>query len=156
MTCFFIATIKLFVVLLIVLYLPSSMAAGSAVLRISCDGDDVGAEITINGSFRGECPVDIKVVPGKILLRVAKKPDKYSVRVFQQELLIADDTAKRIDVQLATEFTKLGIERQIKREADLKESKQREMEQREAEQRELARQKEEVLVKQVAEKKLQC
>jgi hypothetical protein len=43
----------------VILFLSAdATAAGS--LRIACEGADVGAEVYVNGKFRGECPIDIQ------------------------------------------------------------------------------------------------
>lgn len=44
--------------LLLLLASSSGYAAGS-MLRITCEGEDVGAEVLVNGKFRGECPIDL-------------------------------------------------------------------------------------------------
>ena len=44
-----------------------------SLLRVTCEGDDVGAEVTLNGKFKGECPVDIQAGSGTVKLRVVKK-----------------------------------------------------------------------------------
>ncbi|MEQ1583168.1 MAG: PEGA domain-containing protein, partial [Candidatus Nitrotoga sp.] len=47
----------------------NAYAAGS-VLSVNCKGDDEGAEVLVNGKFKGECPLDIKVPVGKLKLKV--------------------------------------------------------------------------------------
>lgn len=93
--------------LLYVLFLPvlslvasaSTYAAGS-VLTVNCGGGDTGAEVLINGKFKGECPLDIKVPAGKLKLKVQKKIDEYNDRIFEQEIRVGDDVVKKIDVVL--------------------------------------------------------
>lgn len=77
------------------LMLPIEGVAQNSILRISCDGDDVGAEVSINGKFRGECPVDIQVAPGTIKLR-AKKADREQVQDFR----MGPDSVKKIVVAM--------------------------------------------------------
>lgn len=77
------------------LVLPIHVAAQNSILRIACDGDDVGAEVSINGKFRGECPVDIQVAPGTIKLR-AQKAGREQV----QEFRVGPDSVKKIVVAL--------------------------------------------------------
>lgn len=74
-------------------------AAGS-MLRVTCEGDDVGAEISINGKFKGECPADIQVSEGTLKVLVRKKVDDQHDRVFEQELRIGDGVVKKIEAQL--------------------------------------------------------
>ncbi len=75
--------------------------AAGALLRISCEGDDVGAEVFINGKFKGECPVDIQAAEGMLVLRAVKKIDAQSERVFEQNIRVAEGTIKKIEVQLS-------------------------------------------------------
>jgi formylglycine-generating enzyme required for sulfatase activity len=65
-------------------------------------GDDIGAEVTINGKFRGECPFDVAVVPGTIKLRASKKADQTHDRVYEQDFRVAEDSAKKIEVKLTS------------------------------------------------------
>lgn len=38
-----------------------ALAAGS-LIRVACDGASAGAEITVNGVLKGECPLDMQPV----------------------------------------------------------------------------------------------
>lgn len=75
-------------------------AAGS-LLRVACDGDDVGAEVFLNGKFKGECPVDIQVSEGTFTVRVAKKVDAQREQSFVQDVRIGDGTVKKVAVVLS-------------------------------------------------------
>ena len=77
----------------------SAFAAGS-MLRVSCEGDDVGAEVSINGKFKGECPAGVQVNEGTLKLLVRKKVDEQRERVFEQELRIGDGVVKNIEARL--------------------------------------------------------
>jgi len=33
-------------------------------MRVTCNIDDVGAEVLVNGKFMGECPIDLQVGEG--------------------------------------------------------------------------------------------
>lgn len=84
-------------------------AAASAVLRVACDGAATGAEVMINGVFKGECPLDVPVPAGTIKLRVVKKAGGTRESVFEQEFRMTADTAKRVEVELgAPQFTAEG------------------------------------------------
>jgi TPR repeat protein len=76
-----------------------AQSAGS-MLRISCEGEDVGAEVSINGKFRGACPVDVQVAAGTLQLQAVKKVDATHERAFIQELRIGEGSVKKIDVRL--------------------------------------------------------
>lgn len=87
---------------------PLAARAGDSLLRISCDGADSGAEVTINGKFRGECPLDIKVKPGTLKLRLLKPVSKSRERVFELELRMGEDTVKKVEAVLEEKFTAAG------------------------------------------------
>lgn len=74
--------------------------AADSMLRIACDGDNVGAEVTVNGKFKGDCPLDMQVAEGTVKLRVQKKVDAQRERVFEQEFRIGDGVVKKIEVKL--------------------------------------------------------
>lgn len=94
--------------------LPSfnANAAGSA-LRIACDDDAAGAEVYINGKFKGECPLDMKVPEGTLKLRVQKTVDAdHEPRLFEQEIRMGDGVMKKVEVQLSPlELTEEGKRR---------------------------------------------
>ncbi len=73
--------------------------AANAMLRIACDGPAVNAEVTINGEFKGDCPVDVPLAAGSLRIRVMKKVDSERELVFEQEVRMVAGTVKRIDVE---------------------------------------------------------
>lgn len=94
---------------------PTSEKEANSILRISCDGDDVGAEVQINGKFRGECPVDITLSEGTYKLRVLKKVDDEHERVFEQEVRIGDGNIKKVEAVLTTRLNAIGQKREDER-----------------------------------------
>lgn len=76
-------------------------AANETYLRVSCEGADAGAEITVNGVFKGECPIDLQVRPGTISIRAVKRTDATHEQVFAQEFKMGEGTAKRIEIVLS-------------------------------------------------------
>jgi TPR repeat protein len=69
-------------------------------LRISCDGDDIGAEVLVNGKFRGECPLDLQVPEGSLKLLVRKKVDGGRERVFEQDIRMGEGSVKKVEARL--------------------------------------------------------
>jgi len=86
---------------LALLCLPHASHAAGSLLRVTCEGTDVGAEIHINGKFRGECPVDVAVPEGTMKLRVVKNVDATHEQVFEQTVRLAEGNVKKIEVQLS-------------------------------------------------------
>lgn len=79
--------------------------AADSTLRIKCGGSDIGAEVFINGKFRGECPLDILVKPGSAQVRAVKVVDGWRERVFEQTLRMGEDTIKPLEVILTERLT---------------------------------------------------
>lgn len=92
--------IYVFLLLTLSLVASASTYAEGSVLTINCAGADVGAEVLVNGEFKGECPLDIKVPAGKLRLMVQKKVDDYNDRIYEQEIRLGEDVVKKIDVVL--------------------------------------------------------
>ncbi len=96
-------------------------AAGS-LLRIVCDGDDANAEITINGIFKGECPLDVQVPAGNVKVSALKRAGPGREQRFVQEIRIGDGVIKRLEIQLgAAQFTAEG-----QKQEDLRLARERE------------------------------
>lgn len=74
--------------------------AQTAALRLACDGDSVRAEVTVNGKFVGECPVDVQVQPGTVKIEAIKRVDAQRERFFSDEFRVAGGTAKRVQIEL--------------------------------------------------------
>ncbi len=87
-------------VMLFSLIVVASAQAQSSMLRIGCEGNDSGAEIFLNGQFKGECPLDMQVSAGNLQLRLVKKVDASHERIFEQDIRMGDGTVKRIDARL--------------------------------------------------------
>lgn len=92
----------------LIIIFPLVAQAKNSMLRIKCDGQDVGAEVTVNGKFKGECPLDVEVVPGKLKIRVQKPIDTSYDRVFEQEIRIGDGVVKPIEAILSTRLNAAG------------------------------------------------
>ena len=87
--------------LLFIAVIGSSVAnAAGSMLRVTCEGDDIGAEVLVNGKFRGECPVDLQVPAGALKLQVRKKVDDEHDRVFEQDVRMGEGSVKKVDAVL--------------------------------------------------------
>ena len=80
---------------------PSSAYAQNSILRISCIGNDIGAEVSINGQFKGECPLDAQVGAGTVKLRLVKKVDSTHEQVFEQDIRLGDGVVKHVEAVLS-------------------------------------------------------
>jgi TPR repeat protein len=122
------------------LALGASAQAQTSMLRVSCDGADLNAEVSINGKFKGECPVDVPVSEGTIELRVVKKASATHERVYERTVRIGAGAVKREDVvlgapQLNAEGRRLEAEK--KRQLEVEDARQAAEQKRVAREREL-------------------
>ena len=82
-------------------------AAGS-VLKVKCEDKDVGAEISINEVFKGECPLTVQVEAGTVQLKLLKKVDASHEGVFEQTFRIGDGVIKNVEAVLSVRLTAEG------------------------------------------------
>jgi hypothetical protein len=71
--------------------------AAASTLRVTCEDQAAGAEVTINDKYKGECPIDIQLNEGKHSLKAVKKINGKNA-VFQEQVKIGDGVTKRIEV----------------------------------------------------------
>jgi hypothetical protein len=84
--------------LLLFFSITNANAKGSG-LKVHCDGENIGAEISVNGVFKGECslaPLVIEVAPGRLKLRAEK-----GTREFEKDIRVGDGVLQPVDVVLA-------------------------------------------------------
>lgn len=96
-----------YLILIPVLAVPLPAYALSE-LQVACYGEDEDAEVTLNGKFKGYCPIELKVMPGTLKLRVVKKVDAMRERVFEKEIRLGDDVRKKVEARLETRLTAAG------------------------------------------------
>lgn len=89
------------------LALGNALAAGS-LLRIACDGESRGANVTVNGKFKGQCPIDVMVTEGTQRLLVEKQFGQEAIGTYTTELRIGDGVVQKIDVTLEKKLTEFG------------------------------------------------
>lgn len=66
----------------------SSTGFAQSVLRVTCDGENVGAEVSVNGLVKGTCPVDMLVEAGTTKLRLEKRiagPTGISIKIMKSK-----------------------------------------------------------------------
>lgn len=92
----------------LVLFVSAHAQAQTSMLRVACDGDAEGANVSVNGQFKGQCPVDMSLSAGTIALRVDKKLGTSHEGVFEREVRIGDGVVQRINVVLVRKLTEEG------------------------------------------------
>ena len=121
-------------------------------LRIACEGNDVGAEVSVNGKFKGECPLDMQVGAGTLQLRLVKKVDNLRERMFEQEIRMGDGVVKKVEAQLGpAQFTVEGRRVEGERQRQEQEVAKVREENRRREIALAAQQRQEQLVRKLAE-----
>ncbi|MDI1300345.1 MAG: hypothetical protein PSX71_00350 [bacterium] len=96
---------------LVAMALSFSATAGSFV-RIKCDDQNTGAEISINGRSVGACPVDAAVEAGTVRLQARKTAGDYE-QLFEKQLTVTEGVPQRVEVILsAPQLTSAGRLRQ--------------------------------------------
>lgn len=78
----------------------SQAHAQLSAIRVTCAEADGQVEISINGVFKGECPLDLQVKPGTVVVRAVKPVDATHERVFEAPLRIGEGVVKRLEVEL--------------------------------------------------------
>lgn len=105
----------------------------NSILRITCQGEDVGADILINDKFKGECPLDVKIAEGSYKLQVVKTIDETYERYFEQDIRMGDNVSKKIEAILNVQLNKKAQKLETQRlEAEQAEAKRLEEERLEA------------------------
>ncbi|MGM0450082.1 MAG: PEGA domain-containing protein [Pseudomonadota bacterium] len=83
------------------LLLFSSTALAESILAVRCATEDEGAEVFVNGEFRGDCPANLFLPPGEKTVRVVKPVDDERERVYETTLQLVDDSVERVTVELS-------------------------------------------------------
>ena len=92
----------------------SAARAQESLLRIICEGGNAGAEVSVNGQFKGECPLDIGVNAGTFTVRAVKKVDATQERVFEQEVRMGDGVVKRVEAVLSAPRVRVAAQKVAK------------------------------------------
>lgn len=72
--------------------------AADSVLRVSCEPDGVGAEVSLNGKFRGACPLDIVVKEGSWRLAVVKPMDKSLQHEYRRMVRVGEGVVMKVQI----------------------------------------------------------
>jgi hypothetical protein len=92
---------------LLLLFSSSGANAAGSLLQVTCSGDDVGAAVTVDGKFKGECPVDMEIKEGAYKLRVEKNTATYD-SLFEQNIRMGDGVRKKVEAVLSKRLNAAG------------------------------------------------
>ncbi len=105
--------------LLVTFLFSASTLAADSLVRVACDDEAAGAEVNLDGKFKGECTLDFPVTEGSHKLSVIKKLDQERFRVFELQFRIGEGVVKRIDVTLGQiQLSEEGRRQQAQRERE--------------------------------------
>lgn len=108
------------------LALHAGALAQGSMLRVHCEGENLGAEVTVNGQFKGECPIDLQISAGSVLLQAVKRHGGERESRFEQEFRLGDGVVKRLELHLdAPQYTQKGRELEAARLQREREAQQR-------------------------------
>lgn len=80
----------------------TSAYAQTSTIRVACDGIAVGAEVSVNGEFKGECPLDVQVKSGAILVKATKNISGRK-ELYEEKLRLGGGVTKRIEVNFGND-----------------------------------------------------
>lgn len=89
---------QLVLALCAIVFSSGNLYAADSVLRVSCEPDGVGAEVSINGKFRGACPLDIVVKEGNWKLAVAKPITKEIQTDYRKMVRIGEGVVMKVQI----------------------------------------------------------
>jgi hypothetical protein len=87
---------------LLLLLVPSIGNTAGSMLRIACDGSNKGADVEVNGKFKGQCPLDLQVPEGTVDLKVRQVIDDLQERIYAEKMRIGDGVVKKVEVELGS------------------------------------------------------
>ncbi len=83
---------------------PSARAISAPVanagVSVTCEGSNANARITINGVFKGNCPIDVMVPEGLVVVQATKPLDAVYDKAFTDRFRLGADTRRRVEVQI--------------------------------------------------------
>jgi hypothetical protein len=88
------------IVALMLLVCFANAEAQTSTIRIACDGSAMGAAVSIDGRFKADCPLDVTVNAGTLVIRATKQIGGREL-VFTETVRIGEGVVKRIEVQFA-------------------------------------------------------
>jgi hypothetical protein len=83
---------------LLAILLPCLGHAAESYIRLTCDEDDKGSDVILDGEYKGKCPIDLTARPGPHYLEVATRKDGEYKAVYGLDTLLGAGVAQRIEV----------------------------------------------------------
>ncbi|SFA84947.1 Uncharacterized conserved protein [Collimonas sp. OK607] len=90
---------------LTVLLTSAHAFAADSYVRLTCDEEDRGSDVVLDGDYKGKCPVDITTKPGSHRLEVATKKDGKYKLVYSVDVPLGAGVAQRIELPKAPAYS---------------------------------------------------
>ena len=95
---------KLLLLLAVFCFWASTGQANDTILRITCQPQDQGAKIYVNGSYKGDCSadssLDVFTRAGRTTVKAVKMPDANHEQIFEEQLTLVAGVPKRFSIVL--------------------------------------------------------
>ncbi len=77
----------------------ASALVANAGVRVTCEGSSANARVTINGVFKGDCPIDVEVPEGLVVVKATKPLDSVYDQVFTSRFRLGADATRRLEIK---------------------------------------------------------
>jgi hypothetical protein len=90
---------------LMVLFASAQAYAADSYIRLTCDEEDKGADVVLDGDYKGKCPVDLTTRPGSHRLEVVTKTEGKYRLVYSVDVPLGAGVAQRIEMPKAPPYS---------------------------------------------------
>jgi len=104
---------KVFIVSLLLVLIATFPVYAGSIMRVQCDDNNPGAEVSINGKVVGECPIDVAVDAGTVMLRARIVVDEDHEKLFEKQFKVGDGVSQRVELVMSA--SRLTAEAELKR-----------------------------------------
>jgi len=87
-------------VAVLLISMASGAASAASMLRLTCEGPNAGAIVSVDGKRKGPCPLDVQVASGTVKITASKIYSDGDEKLFEKIVQIGDGVVSKIDVQL--------------------------------------------------------
>ena len=89
---------QLILPLLAIMFSSGNLYAADPVVRLTCEAKHTGAEVSVNGKFRGACPLDLVVKEGTLKIALTLPRTKELQLEYRKQVRIGDGVVMRVHI----------------------------------------------------------